>query len=224
MQLIFYNTFANRAQFEMTEGKRPWDIFLILAEGAFSITFPHRDLTVTVSANEIAYIPANAEFTRSVLSPIRFHQFAVLPETDQPFFPALHPGKLTIPEEQVRAMIQSMDRIAVLPDNRELLLHCVTHILAEHALYGGADQANPAHLSEDILRVLRYMNDHLSEKLSIPRLAEIAHLSHTGLLWKFRHQLGTTPSQYLIMLRLRYAKQLLLEGQLRINEIAAQCG
>ena len=121
-------------------------------------------------------------------------------------------------------MIQSMDRIAMLPDNRDLLLHCVTHILAEQQLYGSVEQTTPAHLSEDILRVLRYMNDHLSEKLSIPQLAEVAHLSHTGLLWKFRHQLGTTPSQYLIMLRLRYAKQLLLEGHLRINEIAAQCG
>lgn len=224
MKLVFYNTFADRKQFEMTAGKRPWDIFLVIAEGSFSITFPALQHTAIVQQNEIAFIPANETFTRTVLSPIRFHQFAVLPSIDHPFYRTLRAGRLAIPAEQVAAMVKSMDHIAVLPDNRELILHSVEHILAEQYLYGGDGQANPEHFSEDILRVLRYMNDHLGEKLSIAALADTAHLSHTGLLWKFHRQLGTTPSHYLILLRLRYAKQLLLEEQLRINEIAAQCG
>ena len=224
MDLVFYNTFANRQQFELTEGSRPWDMLLVLAQGSFSMTFPRLGHTVTVTANEIAYIPAGEEFTRTVLSPIRFHQFAILPPTDHPFYGNLRAGKLSIPSSQVAATVKSLDHIAVLPDNRELILHSVEHILAEQCLYGSTDQANPEHFSEDILRVLRYMNDHLDERITVPSLAEIAHLSHTGLLWKFHRQLGTTPSQYLIMLRLRYAKQLLLEGQLSVNEIATRCG
>jgi AraC-like DNA-binding protein len=224
MHLVFYNTFSEREEFELTEGSRPWDILLILSQGAFSITFPRLEQTVTVAPHEIVYIPAGEYFQRTVLSPIGFHQFAILPSEDSPFSSSLRAGKLHIPQEHVRSMIQSMDRIALLPENRPLLLHSVEHILAEEQIFGGGCQANPERLSDDILYVIRFMNDHLGEKLTIPQLAEIAHLSHTGLLWKFHRQLGTTPSQYLIMLRLRSAKQMLLEGQLSVNEIAARCG
>ena len=224
MHLVFYNTFSERKEFELTEGSRPWDILLVLSKGSFSITFPRLKQTVTVETDEIVYIPSGEHFNRRVLAPIGFHQFAVLPSADSPFVSALRAGKLNIPKEQVRSIIQSMDRIAMLPQNRHLLLHTVEHILAEQQIFGGGVQTNPERLSDDILQVIRFMNDHLGEKVTVPRLAEMAHLSHTGLLWKFHRQLGTSPSQYLIMLRLRYAKQLLLEGQLSVNEIAARCG
>ena len=68
------------------------------------------------------------------------------------------------------------------------------------------------------------MNDHLSEKIDLDALANEVYLSHVGLIWKFKQQLHTTPSRYLIKLRFHYAKQLLWEGTLRINEIATLCG
>ena len=55
-------------------------------------------------------------------------------------------------------------------------------------------------------------------------LASRVYLSHTGLIWKFKQELGTTPSQYLILLRLRHAKQLLLNPPYSITEIAELCG
>lgn len=226
MQLrsIYYNSFSDRAYFELTEGVRPWDILLVLAEGSFTMTFPDTGETYVIEAHEIAYFPAHRFFTRKILSPIRFHQFAFLADPEHVLTRSLTPGKLSIPKEQVTAAVRDMDVITELADHGELILHAVEHILVEQYLYGKENQERRGGCTEDILSVLRYLGDHLEEKIDMGALAARVYLSRVGLVWKFKRQMGITPSQYLIMLRLRYAKQLLLEGDLRINEIAARCG
>ena len=55
-------------------------------------------------------------------------------------------------------------------------------------------------------------------------LAAHVFLSHSGLIWKFKNELNTTPSNYLIILRLQHAKQLLLNYSYNITEISEMCG
>ena len=56
------------------------------------------------------------------------------------------------------------------------------------------------------------------------QLAELVHLSHVGLLWKFKHSTGTTLTEYLTGLRMKYAKELLLAGNLSVSQVADLCG
>ena len=121
-------------------------------------------------------------------------------------------------------MINGMERFSYASDARELTLHMTERICAEQYIYGNGNNENIRLYSEDILTVLRYINDRLSERLDIGELASMVYLSHTGLIKKFTKQLGIPPSKYIIMLRMRYAKQLLLESSLPINEIAERCG
>ena len=222
IQSIFYNHFSNRDYFELTEGKRPWDIFLLLTEGSFSCRIGEQEFQI--KANEIAYFPMNIPFTREIISPISFHQLAFHAEHAHSLYTALTYGKLSVPREHVQSLSQSLSRLSRLPDAYDLLPHMIEHIMAEHTLYKQSLPGTPQGFPEDILATLRYMNDHLAEKLDIDGLAAMAHLSHVGFLWKFKRYTGTTPSQYLIRLRLNYAKQALLEGSLPINEIATACG
>lgn len=55
-------------------------------------------------------------------------------------------------------------------------------------------------------------------------LAARVYLSRTGLIWKFRRQLGTTPQQCLSTLRMGQPKQLLLEEDVTKAQIAERCG
>ena len=53
-------------------------------------------------------------------------------------------------------------------------------------------------------------------------LAAWVYLSRTGLIWKFRRQLGTTPQQCLSTLRMGQPKQLLQEDVTKA-QIAERC-
>ena len=222
IQPVFYNTFSNRPYFEMTDGKRPWDIFLLLTEGSFSCRIGEEEYRI--EANEVAYFPMNTSFNRKILSPISFHQLAFHADHTHPLYAALQPGKLEIPHENVDALAQSLALLSRCSDPQALLPHMIEHLMVEHSIHRQTATEAPQRLPEDLLLVLQYMNDHIHEKIDIDAIADTVHLSHVGLLWKFKRYTGMTLSRYLIHLRLNYAKQYLLEGDLPINEIALRCG
>lgn len=69
-----------------------------------------------------------------------------------------------------------------------------------------------------------YIQQHLSQRLSVADLARHACLSEAHFNDCFRQQAGVTPYQYLLNKRLRAAQQLLLSTRLPLSEIADQTG
>ena len=224
IELISQSHKENLSEFPNTLMKRNWDILIIVLEGTYSIQPAGRKKPFYIRKNEIAFIPLGTEFERDVISPLTYYHISFRAQSDHPFRMGLLPCKLSIPTEQVIPIINSMEHSFLIPDNRELIAHLVERILAENYLFGKNKKINLPHLSEEVISTIRYMNSHLSEELSMDELAARVYLSHTGLIWKFKHELDTTPSQYLILLRLRYAKQLLLDHPYSVTEISEMCG
>ena len=220
--VLFYHSEAHKTAFELGSGVRPWGILMLLTAGKYTLTFPETQETQVCSPNSVSYIPPNTPFVRKVLEPIHFHQFHVQWEPDGHPEQALPPGMLSIPREQVSAIGRSLHHIHATTEDPEILQHILDHILMEHRLF--SSQIPEARYSEDISRALRYMESHLAEALKLEDLSEIAGLSPTGLIWKFRQQLETTPQQHFIHLRMQLAKQLLVETSLSITQIAEKCG
>lgn len=226
MQIELVNTvrYEHREEFKISTLKRRWDILILVEDGAYSIHVKDAKKPFVLRKNEIAFLPAGTEFDRAVVSPITFYHIAFYSQADHPFRLPLTAGKLLIPEEQRVPIFKSMERAFLLPDNRELITHVAERILAENYLFGKSGKVNLRHLSEEIASTIRYMSAHLEQPINMDELAARVYLSHTGLIWKFKKELGTTPSQYLILLRLRYAKQLLLNHPYSVTEIAELCG
>ena len=61
-------------------------------------------------------------------------------------------------------------------------------------------------------------------KLTLPQLADSAHISMTYMHRVFRTQLGMTPGKYLTKIRIEESKVLLREGSLSMGEIAKRLG
>ena len=222
LQLIFSNSFAGRTEFEVTEGIRAWDMMLVITKGTMVCRLDGRE--ITVGENEVLCIPANTEFSRWIVEPIDFFQFVYHTDPQSPICAQMSAGKLNIPKENVAAMAENYSLLFHLPENRDFFLHMIERIAIEHYIHRQSERHGTEGYSEDILTVLRYMNDHMAEKIDLDALAEQVYLSHVGLIWKFKNQLHTTPSRYLIKLRMHYAKQLLHEGTMRVGEIASMCG
>ncbi|WP_197036236.1 helix-turn-helix domain-containing protein [Fischerella sp. PCC 9605] len=72
--------------------------------------------------------------------------------------------------------------------------------------------------------VTEYINEHLAENLSLEKLAGLCCLSQYHFCRLFKQSTGISPYQYLIEQRIERAKQLLLQSQLSIAEVAQTVG
>lgn len=100
------------------------------------------------------------------------------------------------------------------------------HAELNHAL--GGEQVSPKVLAnlthKQLHHVLEYIEARISEDLSLSDLAGLAGLSRFHFLRIFKNTTGTTPHQYVLRRRLELAKDLLADGDLPIQEVAARAG
>lgn len=75
-----------------------------------------------------------------------------------------------------------------------------------------------------IKRAIRYMEEHLSEPLSLTSTADAIGISRCHLAHLFRKSTGMSVVSYIQMLRCRHALVLLGQSDLSIAEIAHECG
>ena len=83
------------------------------------------------------------------------------------------------------------------------------------------DEARPINqLSE----VLGYMERHYAEPLTVADLTQVAGMSQTSLMRKFKEILGCPPVTHLIRLRIAKARRLLRHTSMTIGEVAFDVG
>ncbi len=211
-------------EFRLTSAKKSWDMLIMVLEGECTISFKEEQKTVTVSKNEIAFMPAGLEFERKVTKTLTCYNMEFFAQADHPFYLSASRGKINIPPEQTEAIFESMKHAFFRSDNRVLITHILEHIFAENYLFGNKSKAKARPFSKEIEIATRYMRNNLNKKIDMDELAKQVFLSHSGLIWKFRQELGTTPSNYLSMLRLQNAKSLLLNCPYSITQISEMCG
>ena len=78
--------------------------------------------------------------------------------------------------------------------------------------------------SERLHASLNHLNHHYAEPLKLDSLAAMEYLSASRYSALFRQIMGLSPQQYLIDLRLRNAREMLLSTDLSITEVARSVG
>ena len=119
----------------------------------------------------------------------------------------------------LRPLLQEFDELQRVPQAQQpplvsVLLEGVLSRLLLHA--GGmaaAGTVRPYHSGQrELDPVLTYIHQNLTEKLTLDDLSERFYLSKSKLNSLFRQQTGTTAMDYIILRRLSYAQQLLING------------
>ena len=109
---------------------------------------------------------------------------------------------------------------------RECLLEALLSLLCEQAS-PARRQSNEHHTTHYIADVVRYIADHLSEKLTAPMLADAFFVSRDKLNRDFKQYTSVTLGKFISAMRLERARELLETRQtnrLSIKEISEVCG
>lgn len=121
-------------------------------------------------------------------------------------------------------IIELHDRIKHLLGQRKVESVPELSILGFTFLMKIADKRQSSELPQEIITCRHFMEQNIFQKLSMEDLSREAVCSNATLIRLFRKHLNTTPMQYLISLRVNYAKNLLENDATPIKEVASLCG
>lgn len=88
--------------------------------------------------------------------------------------------------------------------------------------YKNKDERDRA--SKVIDRICTFIEEHLDEDLSLVRLAEIHYFNPSYLSRFFKHEFGMNVSEYIDKCRLRKAKELLRNHEIKVRDVASAVG
>lgn len=87
-----------------------------------------------------------------------------------------------------------------------------------------AKSGAPKKEDEKIHASAQWLTENCEHDISIAEVAQAAAMSERTFLRRFRQQIGTTPSEYLLRARLERSCRLLAEGDLPVDKIARRSG
>lgn len=110
------------------------------------------------------------------------------------------------------------------PVNYDEFGNCIDNLRI--SLFENAVQNEESETSQEqpILKIVRYMQEHLSEEISLTVLADRFHLSAQYISQLFKNEIGVNYLTYLTNIRMELAKKLLLSTPLSIAEISDKTG
>ena len=127
-----------------------------------------------------------------------------------------------------------VDRIYGFVADRSSDLNCVTvrpidgldgtRIGTVTVYYRAQNKMKAANWYDPIRKSIAYLNEHVSENVSVERLAAISHYSVAQFRKLFEQLTQMTPSEYVIRTRVNKARTLLATTDRRISDIAAETG
>ncbi|HTL50990.1 MAG TPA: AraC family transcriptional regulator, partial [Planctomycetota bacterium] len=82
----------------------------------------------------------------------------------------------------------------------------------------------PGVLPSDLVRLLRFIDNHLSDPIGLSELAQFSGLSRSNVGRLFRRYLKTTPVEWITRHKIAAAKRLLATGTTPIGQVGVRVG
>lgn len=123
-----------------------------------------------------------------------------------------------IPTEEATALYES---VPVLTEERTDSIVRMIELLADYLIRAGIIIAD---YDASFMRLKHYISDNIDKKLTVKEVAEGTNISKSSIYRILEKQLGCTLSEYINVLRIDAAEQLLVGTELDTDEIAKRCG
>lgn len=81
-------------------------------------------------------------------------------------------------------------------------------------------ETTKANISDEMLRATAYVAEHVSEVITLEELAQAAEMSLSRLKQRFQSELGISPREYINLIKMEKAKELLKDESKTVTEVA----
>lgn len=95
----------------------------------------------------------------------------------------------------------------------ELLQYLYDRFYGQERIYG-----------RELTRMKEYLDNHVAQNISLKELGEMVYLSESQVVRIFKRDLGRTPHEYILEMKLNQARKLLRNSRLMVREIAEYLG
>lgn len=196
----------------------PWDILLVrhhmIHKALIDRSLPYDRIIIYLDSTFVDRFAPNGKLMECFALAEKRHNCLLRPEAEE--------------KEQLR---QCLDRLEVsIKDEmfgaklmRETLVTQLMVQLNRIMLSDTSSENNSVEYNEKIAAVLSYINENLTNELSIEELASVSYLSRYHFMRLFKSQTGCTVHTYIKHKRLILAERLLREG-MSAASAAAECG
>lgn len=220
--------FLHRDQFEIISGHQPENALFIIEQGAFDCSF-FGNPPVRVVPGDFVFFPRRYNFVRNVVEPIDFHLIYFSLNDEDSLSKLLPVGLISCIDHKRRESNLQLIRNLL---NRfdDFSYRTMQHVLNDiffqylHEFSAGKALYTDDNTKPYVQQAIDYYDTHYAEPISLQRLVQEFHTSPSSLNRMFKNETGLSPIEYLIKLRIRKARHMLLFTNDTIAEIAEQCG
>ena len=103
----------------------------------------------------------------------------------------------------------------------------IAHLMSFIAFVSRCYSLSDRHMDRPLLHmgeVLSFIEQHYLDPITVQQLMRIAHMSESSLMRTFRRVLNRSPIEHVIRVRVLKAAELLRSGDVRVTEVAFDCG
>lgn len=126
---------------------------------------------------------------------------------------------------QIQKLIQMLvQEMRNHPEDQLLSRACNDTVIALMQRHISAFETSRKESRFDLEAIDRYIEQHLSHKISVAQLAGRVFLGESQFHCLFKEQMGITPHQYVLGKRIDMARELINQGQLSLGQIAEFTG
>jgi len=215
---IFHQTPAYRILNPRPNGRRA-NGFLYILHGRCRYTFEGGSFELVPGS--VTYLPSGSKHTFEVLSEsIEFYRidFDVVIEEEIVRFST---GPIKLCHSAGHACSEAVQRLA---DGYEFLHDSVAKTALLCTIFHSLEMESASKSAAKLSPAVRYLLEHLTEKVNCAHLASICYLSTAQFYNLFREEFGCAPLEYRNSLILQKAESFLRSGSFSVTEISEMLG
>lgn len=111
--------------------------------------------------------------------------------------------------------------------NSDVTLDAQTEIITHwliRSMFGETLDMRVVSMDYSVARAQHYIEQHYMESITVEKMANLGYMSKTSFNRRFKKEVGITPIEYLIEVRIKMAKLMLKRKENQITDIALRCG
>lgn len=207
---------AKRTAFEIEKGYQPFSSIFYIIDGSFEIKI--NDMWQTAKKGDVIYLPKNLYFERRITETLSFYYIRFF--NDEEYYASggfLNVKNLSYFEATLQYLIQEINSSNKMNKAKSILLES---IFCQNLI----EKTYKKTVDKNLQKCVDYIAANVSENIDLERLCALSGYSKTVFIDKFKCHYGMTPIVFLIKTRIAAAKDLLLDFELSIGEVAEKCG